>query len=268
MRHLLALRTCTAVIGLLVVLAACGSPASTTAPPSPSALASSPPSPAVSSVAPSASVAASASPATGDGDAIIEAFVDSFAAANEPFHVLSEVTFSGTAEGEEVFEGELLVEGDVSGEDFAGEVSGDVSGQSIESEVITVGGTSYARQPGAEWQEVPSPGQTQPLNPFANLEAESTEYVGPDERGGRPVHHLRTTEWIGGDPATTGIPDATFEESTFDIFVDDQGLPVEADLAFTLSGVNQGIPFEAVYEVHYEFSNVGEPVTIEAPDVG
>lgn len=265
MRHELALRAGASALGLLLIVTACGSPTSTTATVSSSAPASPSASPAASSLAPSPAVRASAT--TGDGDAIIAAFFDSFAASDEPFHVLSEVTFSGTAEGQEVFQGEIVVEGDVSGEDFAGDVSGDVSGEAIESEVITAGGTTYGRQPGGEWQEAPSSGQTQPLNPFGNLEAEDTEYVGTDERGGRPVHHLRTTEWIGGDPASTGIPDAAIEESAFDIFVDDVGLPVEADLTFTLSGVNQGTPFEAVYEVHYVFSEVGVPVTIEAPDV-
>jgi len=200
----------------------------------------------------------------GPGSAIIARFLENFAEAQPPFHVLTEV--EGTVvSGAEKGEVSARIEGDISGQDLDGSIHTEAGDVVEDYDVIIVGGVAYARVPGGTWIRNPTFRQTQPLNPFGLLDPADLAYVGPAERGGEPRHQLRTTIWIGDEIVLEGFPDAALEHSTFDIYVDEEGIPHEAVLVFAITATRLGIPVDFDYVVDYTFTNVGVPVTIEAP---
>lgn len=199
---------------------------------------------------------------------MIDRFLAGFAAEKPPFHVVSDITATITSGNEE---SELLItsEGDVSGEDFAGTVETDFGLGRIEIEVVIVDGVSYTRVGEGPWQANDEFQQTQPLNPFEQLAPEDLEYVGSAMQGGEELHELRTETWIGGEIEAQNIPNSDLEldSSVFQIFVTDAGVPVEARLEFVVVGTSAGQRARLAYVVDYAFSDVGEPVEIEAPPV-
>jgi hypothetical protein len=93
-------------------------------------------------------------------------------------------------------------------------------------------------------------------------------YQGEVDRGGTVLHQLRTTRWIGDEIVLATVPDAALESSVFDIYTGADGIPVEAELTFVIVGTTTaGDAARFEYLVSYTFSDVGEAVTIEAPDI-
>jgi len=220
--------------------------------------------PTLSPTATTAPLAPTATPAA--AHPVIDLFLSDFAAAQPPFHVLTDVVGHASA-GNQVFEIALVLEGDISGQDFDGRVSGSPLGQAIDTRLIFVDGVAYNQSDDGSWFEVDGFQQTQPLNPFNRLNASDLAYSGTAKRDGRTLHQLTTETWIGESVTNNvqNMPDAELEGSTFDIFVDDEGIPVEADLEFAVVGTIRGVPARLDYVVNYVFTNVGVPVTIEAP---
>ena len=271
-----------AVIVLCILAAACtteapvgsttpsASPAATsgvTGPPSsvatPIAVPSSslPPTP---TVAPTSTPVITPAPTAVSGDVVIERFLTDFAAEQPPFHLVSTVAAEGTAGGEG---GSISVsiEGDVSGEDMAGTLELSVPGLTVEVDVIVVDGRGYGRVGEGDWEETTDFEQTQPMNPFSLLAAEDLTYEGPVSRDGRRLHALRTLKWIGDDLRNLPFRKAKLGDTVFDVYVGDDGIPVEATLVFDISGRYQRQRVSLAYDVSYLFSDVGKAVTIEAP---
>jgi hypothetical protein len=215
-----------------------------------------------SSPSPPASPAptATASPSP-NGRAIIELFRSGFGAAKPPFHLECDVEASGTVGGDSGEFG-LHMGGDVSGEDFSGQVV--YPGNDV-AHVVFVDGVAYVRTADSDWIADPTFEQTQPLNPFSLLEADDLEYRGVHSIGGAELHQLRTEKWIGGELDVAGWTDLQLESNSFDIYVDEAGVPAEAHLRFRLTGNYLGDAADLTYVVLYYFTQVGEPVTIEAP---
>ena len=197
---------------------------------------------------------------------VIELFLTDFAARQPPFHVLTDIVGTVSAGAQEVQIG-LEVEGDISGQDFTGHVSGSTLGKGVDVGIIFVDGVAY-NDAGGSWAVVDDFQQAQPLNPFSRLNPSDLSYGGSVIRDGQTLHRLQTETWIGEAVENVeGIPDAQLEGSTFDIFVGDDGVPVEARLVFAIVGTYNGIPTRIDYTVDYVFTNVGVPVTIEAPTI-
>ena len=194
----------------------------------------------------------------------VDDFLRNFAAAQPPFHVTSAINVESTV-GTRGGTLNFTVEGDVSGQDFAGTTVAAGPNGTVEKEVMIVDGRAYGRVPGGEWFENEQFQQAQPLNPFALLAAADLAYGGPVTEDGRTLYRLETSRWIGGEIEAPGLEDAELTDSLFEIFVDDQGLPVRATLVFGVSGIYFGDPAFIDYVVEYEFSDIGRPVTIEAP---
>ena len=202
---------------------------------------------------------------TPSGQEVLKAFLGKFASEDVPLHV----SFNATVEvqGQRVpFAGEV----DAVGSDAAGTVTVPVQGQLTTVEMVLVKGTAYGRAPGGQWGRIETQ-QAQPINPFPRLRGgEDVKYVGMTQRAGRPLHHLRTTKWIGEDPSRvsgSGLQGAAIKDSRFDIFTESDGRPVEAVLVFTMTGRSGGKPVELKGDVTYRFSRVGERVTITPPPV-
>jgi hypothetical protein len=269
-----------ALVALAFVIAACTQAAPSSPPPatatpsaSPSTLpaASTGPSPspdATASAAPTATPGPTASPpvaTSSAGDLVIAAFLANFAAAQPPFHLVSDIEgrfASGTRTGEIT----VAIEGDVAADDFAGTYHAELPDETQDADLVLLDGVAYLRRPDAEWEIVPGFRQTQPLNPFILLQPSDLTYQGEVTRTGTTLHQLRTTRWVGDDVVLEGVPDAALESSVFDIFVTDEGIPVAAELRFAVVGTTlTGEDARFEYTVLYEFSDVGEPVTIRAP---
>ncbi len=218
------------------------------------------------SVTPTAGAASDpAATATPSGRAVVDAFLRKFASQDVPFHV----TFNATVEveGQRIpFAGDV----DAVGSDAAGTVTVPVQGQMTTVEMVLFKGNAYGRVPGGKWGRLEVQ-QTQPINPFSRLrQGDDLRYSGMTERSGRQLHRLRTTKWIGEDPSKlsgSGLQRATIKNSTFDIFAESDGTPVEALLVFTMTGTSGGKAVELRGDVTYRFSNVGETVTITPPPV-
>ena len=210
---------------------------------------------ATATLAPSSAPTTSASSAA---NPVIEAFLASFAQTQPPFHLDCTVTINGSIGGN-TEHAKLAMSGDVSDQNFSGEMR--IEGKRVV--VRIVGGRGYARLPGGEWKIEPIH-QTQPLNPMAGLVAADLEWVGKKALGGRRLDLLRTHKWIGNDPSRR-LRQCQGRLGELDLFVDADGLPVEATLDFIVSGKLYGD--DARYSAHvvYKFSHVGEDVEIIAP---
>jgi hypothetical protein len=223
-----------------------------------------PPPTATPSPTPSPSPSPTASPSpTSSGDAIVQLFLTNFALAQPPFKLESFVHGEVVA-GAESSSLDFYIGGAVSGEDFAGTVLATSGEESVEAEIVFKDGVGYGREPGQDWERADGFSQTQPLNPFSLLAPNDVAYVGPAERDDRTLHQLRTIRWIGKDP-TSVMPGAQIVSSQFDIYVDDDGIPVEADLVFEMSARIAGQQAALTYDVVYLFTEVGVPNVIEAP---
>ena len=253
-----------ALLIALPLLASCVSVAVPTPTPSPTVAPTPTPSP-TTSPSPTPSPAPSPTPTRSpsqSGDQVIAAFLREFGVAQPPFHVETDIVGTGTVGPDDV-RVQVFVGGDVVGENFDGQVQ--VRGEAP-TEVMFVDGTAYGRQAGGEWISIPDYVQTQPLNPFSLLDESDLEYVGPDEIDGQMLHQLRTEKWIGDVLEAPGLKNLELESTVFDIFVDDGGLPVWAELVFTITGETVvGLDARISYDAWYGFTNVGDDITIEPP---
>src|SRR5687768_845097 len=199
---------------------------------------------------------------TGVAADVIDAFFSRFARENLPFHVETDVEFTGST-GSETENGSVTVNGDIDGENFDGEVI--LMGERVL--VRFVDGVAYGKEADGDWITLPDFKQTQPLNPFGQLEPTEVTYVGPAERDGHSVHELGFDKWIGGELEAEGMSGIELLSNDFALFVTAKGVPVEAVLDFSISGRIAGYaqPVEFDYHVVYRFSKVGEPVDIRAP---
>ena len=160
---------------------------------------------------------------------------------------------------------------DVVGENIAGDMTFRWMGQSATADVVIVDGAAYGRIKDVEggWEKLDGFESTTPANVFPAIRAAEIEALDRATRGNRRLHQLRTTEWVGADPASIiGDPSvkASVARSNLDLYVEDDGTPVEGLLQSTLRfGDRDSI--DVHMEVRYLFSAVGEPVEIVAPDI-
>jgi hypothetical protein len=163
----------------------------------------------------------------------------------------------------------IVMDGDISDQNFDGFFSMQTNGVTIEADMIVIGDVGYVRLARGDWQPGEQFAQTQPLNPFTSDLADAFSYIGVTTVDGRALHDLNTETWVGGNikkiGKQAGLKRPKLEYSVFDIFVGDDGLPVTSLLEFAVTGLYFGIPARFEYSVIYDFSAIGEPVTIEAP---
>jgi len=188
--------------------------------------------------------------------------VNEFASADPPFHVLIEIGILATLVGATEDWAGVTVEGDVSGIDFSGSMNSDEV-PDFNGDFVFVGDETYVRPTGGEWARTPDSGPAQPINPMAGLTMDDILYR--RVRPGTGLTTLESTRLTGVRFKAIPLQDATFDLARFEIEVTDDGVPVSARVAFLVSGQRNGDLALISYDVAYEFTDVGELVSIEAP---
>lgn len=190
----------------------------------------------------------------------VAAFFGRFADDPPPYHVVLDVEIGGMSEGT------ARIEGDVDGMDYHAHVRVELAElPPRESEIVFVDGIGYLREAGDEsWVGVPDYRSVPPLNPFLVLDPADFSDAGDDPgRGG--LRRLSSSTWIEQD-ATLGYRAGGVSDVRFDVWLDGEGVPVEAELDFDVGGIDpDGRHVQLEYTAEYAFSNVGTEVTIEPP---
>jgi hypothetical protein len=118
-----------------------------------------------------------------------------------------------------------------------------------------------------------APGELPDMNVFTSITGpEDLAYLESIMRRGYRVHHLATTEgWRPGtaDRLVAQYPDMRFESATLDLWVRDDGRPIEAQFVAKLSAGGLGTTGigaqTLVAEATYVLDDVGSKITIKPP---
>ena len=254
-----------AVLLLAATLTACGGAASSPAAseaPEPSTVVT----PAPASEAPPPSVAPpSEAPPTEEpppadaGGPYAEALVAALAADPLVMH-LEQVATASTPAGDV----EATLSGDFSGNDLDITMHIASGTTAVDMGMVVAGETAYVRQGEGEWASVPKTAAEAELaglvqNMRLVTDPLDLRYVGVEEVDGRDLHHLTASRTIPYAPAAGG----SGQYDVFDIWVEEDGTPVLAMTAFSATDPN-GVAVNGT--TNFEFSNVGGPIEIVAPE--
>jgi hypothetical protein len=249
-----------AVVLLAATLTACGSAASspvTSEAPGPSTVVT----PAQASEAPPIEAAPTEEPPPADaGGPYAEALVAALAA--DPLVMHLEQVASATSPAGDV---EATLSGDFAGDDFDLTMQLTSAAGGVDMDMVVVGDTAYVRVRGDEdWTSVPrdvAEAEVAGLVQNMRLVTDPLDlrYVGPEDVDGRELHHLTASRAIPYAPAAGGTGD--YDE--FDIWIEEDGTPVLAKTAFSAKDPT-GV--EVTGTTNFEFSNVGGPIEIVAPE--
>ncbi|HTS15255.1 MAG TPA: hypothetical protein VMH24_06285, partial [Candidatus Sulfotelmatobacter sp.] len=126
------------------------------------------------------------------------------------------------------------------------------------------------RQPGKDWVQSPDLVPYQSPDPFTAIQRSEPIYdLGLETRAGQAVYHLRISDWIFGDPnAYLNFPVGSLQvtDTRFDIWVNDAGVPVDAQLDADLTAPTLLVGPVTLHTA-YTMSDVGGPIVITAPPV-
>jgi hypothetical protein len=197
-----------------------------------------------------------------EGEAARAGFAAFAAADGTPFHLVlaSKVDVRGEAVT-------LRLTLDIAGNgDIAGKVAAKAGDETETAEVVIVGGRQFVRASGRAWTEVA--GEPTTSNPLGAVPLDKVAWVGMDTIKSKPLHHLRIE-----DPAVVGasnvgdqgITDLEIKSGVMDFWVNANGTPVLARFRIAGSGVARGLRADFSIVGRYDFSDIGKPVTIQAP---
>lgn len=158
----------------------------------------------------------------------------------------------------------------VHGEDWAVYGSVEADGTTVAVTNALIGGTYYERVgDDTPWARADAPGDVDPMNPFARIATVSEiEYLGMETVGGTNLHHLLVTKWLGGsgrDFRMLGFDGVTDRESRFDIWVNDDGVPIRGRQLITFTVVEEGATYTFNADVSMKFHDWDDVEPIEAP---
>ena len=253
------------VVLLVATITACGrapsSPAASDAPEPSTVVTPAPASEAPpSSLAPPSEPSSEEAPPTDAGGPYAEALVAILAAEPLMLH-LEQVATATTPVGEV----EATLSGDFSGDDLDLTMQLTSAAGGVDMDMVVVGDRAYVRQRGdADWTDVPrdvAEAEIAGLVQNMRLVTDPLDlrYVGPEDVDGRQLHHLTASRAIPYAPGAGG----TGQYDVFDIWVEEDGTPVVAKTAFSATDPT-GVEVSGTTD--YEFSNVGGPIEIVAPE--
>lgn len=250
-------------VGLAVVLVGCGGAAPSVAPsvtPTPAPTATPRPTP-PATASPSPTPTPLPSTAGESGGELAEAVVAALNA--DPLVVHVEQT--GTVESAQAPGVVITADGsyDFSGDDLHVTITIGGIGQTIETEIIVVGDTTWVRSNGGAWESSPTSALGDTIGEMAAAirlvgAADDLRHVGTEVIDGRELQHLTAARTIPYAPAGGG----TGRYDVFDIYVEDDGTPVLVRTAYSAEDAN-GI--QASGSTDFVFSEYGGPIVIEPP---
>jgi len=217
---------------------------------------------------PEAPVIANTLPSRGPEDFVILRF---FREARSPYAAFT-VAIDGTIRaveppGPDVPLSQSMV---VHGEDWAVYDSVEADGETVLVSSAVIGGTYYERiGADAPWDRADIAGDGDPVSPFARIATVGEiEYLGLETVGGTELHHLLVTKWLGGsgrDFRMLGFDAVTHRESRFDIWVNDDGVPIRGRQVTTFTVVEEGTTYTFDADVTMKFRDWDDVAPIEAP---
>jgi hypothetical protein len=158
----------------------------------------------------------------------------------------------------------------VHGSDWAVYNSVESDGQRVLVSSALIGDTYYERVgTDGPWARAEVSGNSEPVSPFARIATVGEiEYLGMESADGVELHHLLVTKWLGGSGREfrmLGFEDVTDTESRFDIWVNDEGVPVRGRQVTTFSVVEAGTSYTFHADVTMTFRDWDDAGPIEAP---
>jgi len=156
------------------------------------------------------------------------------------------------------------------GDDWFADSTAVSGADTIQTSGASVDGVYYQRAgPDAAWSQVEVFGDPGPVSPFARISAVSeVEYLGLETTSGITLHHLLVTKWLGGsglDFRMLGFDGVTERENRFDVWVNDDGVPIRARHRATLAVVEGGVSYTLTVDAQLTFRDWGIVEPIEPP---
>lgn len=217
---------------------------------------------------PDAPVIANTLPSRGPQDFLILRF---FREARDPFAAFT-ADLDGTLRavepaGSDVLTSQSMV---VNGEDWVVHGSFASDGETVAVSSAVIAGAYYERiGADAPWARADIPGDGDPVSPFARIATVGEiEYLGLETTSGITLHHLLVTKWLGGsgrDFRMLDFDSVTHRESRFDIWVNDDGVPVRGRQVTTFTVVEDGATYTFSADVAMTFRDWDNVAPIEAP---
>lgn len=208
-------------------------------------------------------------PSRGPEDFLILRFFREARSPDAAFNVAIEGTIRQVeAAGPDVPVSESMV---VDGEDWVVHGSSQVDGETVAVSVAAIDGVYYERFGGSAsgWVRGDLPRDSDAASPFARITTVGdVEYLGVETIGGTTLHHLLVTNWPGGsdrDPRMRGFDGVTHGEGRFDIWVNDDGVPIRGRQRTTFTVVEGGTTSTFNADVAMTFRDWGNVLPIEAP---
>ena len=234
------------VAGAAQLLGACGTPAPSVVAPT-AAPTSPPPSP---------------SP-TADVDALIDG-LRAFAEGGTPYHLDIEGDLNLRP-----LTGTVTMTVDSDGRDSATAMTYELAGTEVSLGIVVVGDDAYVRVGDVPWETVDADALGDDANPLIALQrATDIRYQGSTTGADGTLHELRLLDAAAFDPQTmsSSVEDVLVRGQTFDLWVDDAGVPDHGTFRLDGTATLQGGRTVPIFiDLDYVFSEIGEPQEIEAP---
>jgi hypothetical protein len=139
-----------------------------------------------------------------------------------------------------------------------------------DTETVTVGSSSWSRAAPGPWLEDPAkPDGSKDSSVGEMLRSViSVVDLGVESRGGRQLHHLRSSSGNAISGAAVGFGSATTKDGKFtlDFYAADDGTPAIMAIAGTWTQVSGGVDVPSSMSFDIAFDDIGDPQVIEPPD--
>ena len=177
----------------------------------------------------------------------------------------------------------------VTGELAIGAVKGDISGKGVfsgpnssmslsitagtvkqDTETVTIGASKWSHKAPGPWLEDPAKPAGSDEGSIGEMlrSAVSVVDLGVEARGGKPLHHLRSSSGNSVSGAAVGFGSASTKDGKFtlDFYATDDGTPAIMAIAGTWTQVSGSTEVPSSMSFDIAFSDIGKPQIINPPD--
>jgi hypothetical protein len=139
-----------------------------------------------------------------------------------------------------------------------------------DTESVHIGATSWSRKAPGPWlEDTAKPAGSKDSSLSEVLKSIiSVEDLGLETRGGKQLHHLRSSSGNEIPPAVFGIDTATSKDAKFtlDFYAADDGTPAIMAIAGTWTQASGAIEVPTTMAFDIAFGDIGKPQTIDPPE--